>query len=314
MKRTVLAFAVMTGAVVAFAAAPRMFVEPRGGFALELPNNWTVEQREGLKYRAMYAPPENNFSTNVNVIDEAFSGTLVQYVEQSLKTIQSGGAGVTNAKVFSRSDVVLNSGAQAVRLLITSSIPAQKLNLRQIAYLTEGNEKKFFVTCTALAASGSKFDRVCDTALKTFAPMFIENTAGFAIRIPPKWTVEQRQNVKYKMMFAPPENGFATNINVVDEKFNGSLSEYVEINLQQVKTGLPGFKMISRQNVTLNSGDPAVHILFTSNPNNIALRQNAYLTEGLGKKFVITCSALVSSGTKFDSICQNTAKTFITAR
>src|SRR5579871_5121283 len=58
----------------------------------------------------------------------------------------------------------------------------------------------------------------------------VEKGGGFSFVPPPKWEMRDFRGAKYKLAFGPAANGFAPNINFVDEEFQGTLAEYVASN------------------------------------------------------------------------------------
>lgn len=67
---------------------PRGHYEKAGGFSYDPPKGWQIIQLPGLKYRIAHGPTENEFAPNINVVDEAFMGTLAEYVDLNLENMK----------------------------------------------------------------------------------------------------------------------------------------------------------------------------------------------------------------------------------
>src|SRR5437870_2673979 len=92
------------------------------------------------------------------------------------------------------------------------------------------------LTLTVLAGCGGKPPRG-----------HYEKTGGFSYDPPEGWQVVQFPGLKYSISRGPTESEFASNINVVDETFSGSLAEYVDLNVENMKKMFTDFTVLKRE-------------------------------------------------------------------
>jgi hypothetical protein len=116
-----------------------------------------------LKYRISHGPRENEFAPNINVVDEAFSGTLAAYVDANLRNIERL---LVNLKVFSREDLKTQDNEAIVKVVTENE--QQGRMLRQTFFFIGSGNRKYVMTCTALADGGDKFDPSFAGSVETF--------------------------------------------------------------------------------------------------------------------------------------------------
>jgi hypothetical protein len=135
-----------------------------GGFSLQAPKGWQFREFPGMKYQIVLGPASNSFSPNINVVDEAYGGSLKSYVDANKSTLDKMSIQLTLIK---RDPFVTTSGIKGERMAITSL--QQKNLLRQTFYFLPGAKGKYFVvSCSALAAGGEALDSVFEESIKTF--------------------------------------------------------------------------------------------------------------------------------------------------
>jgi hypothetical protein len=127
---------------------PPRHIEAAGGFSFVPPQSWQVREIPGLKYKVVHGQPAAGFAPNINVVDEAFKGTLDAYVKQNVATLQ---------RVFKKARILAEqeefkttAGLQGVRLMVENEQNARLL--RQSFYFFAKGDTKYVVTCTTLAA------------------------------------------------------------------------------------------------------------------------------------------------------------------
>lgn len=134
--------------------------------------------------------------------------------------------------------------------------------------------------------------------------------AGFSF-VPPKgWQPREMPGLKFKPVLGTPEDGFAPNINIVDEAFGGPLDTYVNANLENMQKMMPGFVNVSTEAFRSDDGLDAKKLTTESDQNNMHMRQLFYMFPGNGRYFVVTCSDLREHKGKHDTECDASAKTF----
>jgi hypothetical protein len=143
--------------------SPRQHYEKAGGFSYDPPSGWQVVEFPGLKYRISHGPRENEFAPNINVVDEAFSGTLAAYVDANLQNLERL---FVNLKVLSREDFKTQDNEAAVKIVTENE--QQGRMFRQTFFFIGSGNRKYVVTCTALADGGAKFDTAFAQSVETF--------------------------------------------------------------------------------------------------------------------------------------------------
>jgi hypothetical protein len=141
-----------------------IYSEPLAGFNYEVPKGWTLAEIPGMKYKIALGTRLEGFSPNINVIDEAFNGSVEDYANASLKQIE---ALFENFKKLDKSIFITNSGLKGIKLVTEAT--QQKKYLRQTFYFFKGKAGKMFViTCSVLAKQGGLFSGIFDKSIKTF--------------------------------------------------------------------------------------------------------------------------------------------------
>jgi len=139
-----------------------------------------------------------------------------------------------------------------------------------------------------------------------------EPSGGFAFTIPQGWQTREFPGLKYKVAYGTPVKGFAPNIVVVDEQFAGSIGEYTALNLKNIAQVFVDFRNLGQTPFLTQSGLQGVRLVTQARQQKVLLRQVFYLLPGQGdKKYVLTFSALLEEGDKYDSAVDAAIKTFV---
>jgi hypothetical protein len=148
------------------------YVEPGGMFSFSVPTGWTLREVPGVKYKIAFGTAAGGFAPNINVVDEAFTGSLEDYVSNGLTMLPKlyESVGNTQVKILSKNQFVTASHKVGFRVLIQFMEPNRKL-IRQTLYSFDGKDgRKLVVTCSVLGDGGESYDAAFDTAMKTFEP------------------------------------------------------------------------------------------------------------------------------------------------
>jgi len=117
-----------------------------------------------MKYQIAFGPTSSAFSPNINVVDEAYDGSLKSYVDGNAKSVEQL---FEQYSLIKREAFATKSGLKGERL-VTTSLQQQK-KLRQTFYFfSNGKGKYYVVTCTALAAGGESLDVLFEESLRSF--------------------------------------------------------------------------------------------------------------------------------------------------
>ncbi len=162
-KRRVLVGVLIALASVAVAQSGQRVLEKTGGFSYTLSTGWKVRSVPGLKYQIAYAQPSNNFAPNMNFVDEAYTGSLADYVRLNKESIVKAKVKyVFGAEKAFTTDHV----GQVVKLETKTEQQGRKLS--QIFYFLEGKTRKFVATCSRLIDQPATTDAGCDAIVKSF--------------------------------------------------------------------------------------------------------------------------------------------------
>jgi hypothetical protein len=137
------------------------YAEPT--FAICPPIGWTAGEFGGFKYKFLFAPPANDFRSNLNFMEEKTALALTEYVDLSIDTLKKM---IKNVKILKRESF----SAKNVKgeRVVTQSVQYD-LDMRQIVYVFDmGKSTKMAISCTALLSEADKTVALCDAALKTF--------------------------------------------------------------------------------------------------------------------------------------------------
>jgi hypothetical protein len=137
-----------------------------------------------------------------------------------------------------------------------------------------------------------------------------EESGGFSYMPPPGWTIAEFPGLKYRIAHGPAHAGFSPNIVVVDEHFSGTLEEYVDANLVNMRQLLQKLKVLQRQNFSTKSGEPATRVLTENVQTDRLLRQTFFFLGSADRKYVLTCTALADGGEIHDLEFSASAETF----
>ena len=137
-----------------------------------------------------------------------------------------------------------------------------------------------------------------------------EKAGGFSYDPPKGWRILEFPGLKYRISAGVSENGFAPNMNVVDESFRGPLTEYVDLNLENMKKMFVDFKVLKREDFQTEDGLPAVRVVSEDTQQAKRLRQTFCFFNGSNRKYVVTCTAPADGGEKLDASFAESTKTF----
>lgn len=138
---------------------------------------------------------------------------------------------------------------------------------------------------------------------------------GLFSYVPPKgWRVVEFPGLKYKIAHDAPTKAFASNINVVSEKYSGSLEDYARDNVAQMQAGGTGFVLLGQTDFTTSEGlrgiklDTEADDVYSKEKRR--LRQIQYLFNAGPEMLVVTCSALAEDGKALEQQFEAAMKTF----
>lgn len=131
-----------------------------------------------------------------------------------------------------------------------------------------------------------------------------ESEGGFSYEVPANWRVMEFPSLKFKVIVTDPINDFSPNMTLVDERFNGSLSEYEKASIPHMKKAIPGFSIIKQTQQKTLAGRPFRTIMYLHKAEIGEIIQTAsFLELGEGHKLVMTCTSPKGYEDKIEPVC-----------
>lgn len=125
---------------------------------------------------------------------------------------------------------------------------------------------------------------------------------------PPSGWEKKDVGLKHPAFMGPTQNNFRANINVVQEEFSGSLDNYIDHSLKNLRKIFSGFRQLTMEPFTTTSGVEGFRIASESKIGNISVRQIFYVFGKGNNKYVVTCSQ--APGGDNDDLFDKTLKTW----
>jgi hypothetical protein len=139
---------------------------------------------------------------------------------------------------------------------------------------------------------------------------YTEAAGGFSFVPPEGWNVREFGGLKYKIVHGPAAAGFAPNINVTDETYEGTVDAYAKANQATLQRVFKNFRLVKMENFQTAGKMQGVRMIIENDQMDKKLRQTFYFFAKGNRKYVITCSALAEGGDKQDPVFEGCLKTF----
>jgi hypothetical protein len=138
-----------------------------------------------------------------------------------------------------------------------------------------------------------------------------EQNGGYSFVPPPGWRTAELPGFKYKVVAGEAADGFAPNINVVEEKYTGSLESYIDLNEASLERFFEDFERVSsKQEFVTDSGLTGFKLVCRSTQLKKRLQQTFYFFDGGSRKFVVTCSRLADAADGVDALHEGSLRSF----
>ena len=131
----------------------------------------------------------------------------------------------------------------------------------------------------------------CSTVYAQVGSRYFEYTGNYSICPPINWIVQEVPGYKYKFFFGAEENGFTPNMNVMDENYAGSLSEYVDLSILSFKQMFPDAISSAKEYFETDKGLIGFKIVTAYSYNAIKLTVAQYCFSNNDQKIIVTCAA-----------------------
>ena len=132
-----------------------------------------------------------------------------------------------------------------------------------------------------------------------------------AFEVPDGWNIQEFPGLKHRIVAGQPSNGFAPNLNVVDENNSMSLKDYLAGNQATLQKVMSGYTEDSAAEFSTAGGLPAYRLSYSAQQQNRSLHLVQYLFDGKpGKKIVVTFTRLASQDAGLDALVDGKLKSF----
>lgn len=135
---------------------------------------------------------------------------------------------------------------------------------------------------------------------------------GFSV-VPPSVLPLKREipGFKFPFFFAQPKDGFAPNLNIVDESFEAEWPAYLAATLDGLKNGLKAEILTPPAVFELPSKLPCTRIVYRSAASGKPVRGNCFLIQLTPRRaIIITFSSLPGDGDKWDAPIAESVRSF----
>jgi hypothetical protein len=137
-----------------------------------------------------------------------------------------------------------------------------------------------------------------------------EEAGQFSYEPPADWVPRDFPGQEYKVCVEPIEGVFAPNIIVGKEEFAGSLTEFVDKTLAESAPQFAEFELIKREKYLTREDVPVEYIIITNVEQGRRLRQTFFSLKKKDLVYVLGCSVLAETGSKYDSLFRDCIATF----
>lgn len=133
----------------------------------------------------------------------------------------------------------------------------------------------------------------------------------FSYILPKGWIAKDTGILKFRAALGPPSNGFAPNIIVIEEPFTGTLEQYVNGSERSLAQTTPGYRSLAKSAFTTSEGLRGVKLVTNQVQSGRRLRTTFYFFPSRKDRFfVVTCSALLETGSKWAATFDSAMRTF----
>ena len=139
------------------------YVNSAHQFSINPPNSWSTDATGSFGTVVIfYGPTESNFRVNMNVVVEATSLSLADYVSAAKSQLSSG---LTNYNVVSEGPITIG-GLGAYQLVATFTQGTFSIKDMQVLFVE--NHEAYVVTSTALQSNYDTYSPVFSESVQTF--------------------------------------------------------------------------------------------------------------------------------------------------
>jgi hypothetical protein len=137
-----------------------------------------------------------------------------------------------------------------------------------------------------------------------------ERAGRFSYVPVPGWRIQDIPGLQFKVLMAPPEPGFAPNMNFIPENAPLDIAAYTDANINTLKAMFQDFRLLGKQPFNTNEGLQGFKIIHENTQGNLRMHQCQYFFGNGNSKIVITGTVPVNSGQRYDAMLDACAKSF----
>jgi hypothetical protein len=137
--------------------------ESSGNFSICPPEDWSIQDVPGYKYKFFLGPPENEFAPNINCLDETYDGTLLDYVDLSIQSLDVFFTDVISSE---KKKFKTDGGLVGYKNITTCTMGTVRVTVAQ--YFFSNESQKYVVTCSVGGESLGTYEQLFDQCVKTF--------------------------------------------------------------------------------------------------------------------------------------------------
>ena len=139
------------------------YVDSKNQFSINPPSGWTVDSSGAYGTSViLYGPTDSNFRINMNVVVEATSLSLSDYVSSTKSQLSTG---LTNYHLVSETSTTIG-GLAAYKLVNTFTQGLYSIEDEQDVLVQ--NQKAYVITSTALQTNYATYQPAFDESVQTF--------------------------------------------------------------------------------------------------------------------------------------------------
>ncbi len=142
------------------------------------------------------------------------------------------------------------------------------------------------------------------------AGRLVDGAVGFSIDIPEDFVAQSLSGVQSKVLSGPTLEGVTVNVNVIAERFSGSIDEYCSAAGEYARRELPEAMITKPGPFAVDAGLPARRWTMIQTMNGTRLAQEQFAVAASGKVFVITCTRAEADRTDWKPVFERCARSF----
>lgn len=139
---------------------------------------------------------------------------------------------------------------------------------------------------------------------------YTDKHKDFSFIMPDNWQCVRYNNTKYNLVLGEKVNDVIQTIVISSEKFKGSMKEYVEYTLENLKMYLPQISFIKNEVFVNNSNIESWKLISENDYENRMLRQYYYILKNNDMFFICVASVAQETSKEIEDVFDMSMSTF----